>query len=180
MAILLALIYHPNLTIPIEANTMSIPSYKTILYATDMGKHMRPVFRHAISLAEKYQAHIIMLHVAEPLGATGMATLELYMPEQMDNFRKDDLKSILSTMKKRLEAFNIEELGKDSDLVSSVAVVSGHPAEEIAKFAIAKNVDLIVVGTHTNEGFSSFFLGSTARKLIHVCDRPVLVVPWKK
>ena len=159
---------------------MSIPTYKTILYATDMGKHMRPVFRHAISLAEKYQAHIIMLHVAEPLGTTGMAALELYMPDQMDSFRKDDLKILLSTMKKRLEAFNAEELGEESELVSSVAVVSGHPAEEIAKFAVAKDVDMIVVGTHTNDSLSSLFLGSTARKLIHVCDRPVLVVPWKK
>ena len=159
---------------------MSVPSYKTILYATDMGKHMRPVFLHATSLAQKYEANIIMLHVAEPMGTTGMAALELYMPDQMDNFRKDDLKSILASMKKRLEAFNIEELGEDSKLVSNIAVVSGHPAEEIAKFAAAKAVDMIVVGTHTNDSIGSFFLGSTARKLIHLSDRPVLVVPGEK
>lgn len=159
---------------------MSIPNYKTLLYATDMGEHMRPVFRHAISLAQKYDAKIIMMHVAEPLGHTGMAALELYMPDKMADFHKDELKNILGTMKKRLEAFYMEELGEDAHLVSDVAVLSGQPAEEIAKYAAAKDVDMIVVGTHTSEGFGSLFLGSTARKLIHVCDRPVLVVPWKK
>ena len=156
---------------------MSIPSYKTLLYATDLGQHMRPVFRHAISLAQHYQANIIMLHVAEPLGSTGEAVLELYMPGQTAKFHDEEMKSILAAMKKRLEAFHVEELGDDSTLVSSVAVVSGHPAEEIARFAEVKNVDLIVVGTHTGNKFSSAFLGSTARKLIHISERPVLVVP---
>ena len=158
---------------------MNIPEYKTILYATDMGQHMRPVFRHAISLAQHYQANIIMMHVAEPLGSTGMAVLELYMPEKMGSFHKDDMKSILRDMKKRLHAFYLEELGDDSELVGRVAAVSGHPAEEIAKYAADKNADLIVIGTHTGDKFDSVFLGSTARKLIHICDRPVLVVPVK-
>ncbi len=159
---------------------MSIPIYKTLLYATDMGQHMRPAFRHAISLAQHYQAKIIMMHVAEPLGSTGMAVLELYMPEKIDSIHKDDMKSILAELKKRLHAFYLEELGDDSELVASVAAVSGHPAEEIAKYAAAKDVDLIVVGTHTGDNFGSVFLGSTARKLIHLSDRPVLVVPVNK
>jgi nucleotide-binding universal stress UspA family protein len=159
---------------------MSIPTFKTLLYATDLGKHMRPAFRHAIGLAQQYQAKIIMLHVAEPLGNTGRAVLELYMPNKVANFEQNEMKEILSKMKKRLEDFNLEELGKDSKLVSNVVVVSGHPAEEIQKYAASKDVDLIVVGTHTGDGFGSGFLGSTARKLINISDRPVLVVPVKK
>ncbi|MCP4981041.1 MAG: universal stress protein [Gammaproteobacteria bacterium] len=158
---------------------MSIPKYKTILYATDMGQHMRPVFRHAISLARHYQAGIIMMHVAEPLGSTGMAVLELYMPDKIDSIHKDDMKSILSEMKKGLHAFYQEELGNDSGLVTSVAAVSGHPAEEIAQYATTKDADLIVIGTHTGDKLGSVFLGSTARKLIHISDLPVLVVPVK-
>ena len=159
---------------------MSIPAYKTILYATDMGKHMRPVFRHAISLAQHYEAKLIMLHVAEPLGDTGMAALELYMPEKVDSFQDDELKDILATMKQRLVNFYHDELGDKAGIVSKVAVVSGHPAEEIEKYAKKKEADLIVIGTHTKGGLASVFLGSTARKLIHVSDRPVMVVPWVK
>ena len=159
---------------------MSIPVYKTLLYATDMGQYMRPVFLHAISLAQQYQANIIMMHVAEPLGSTGMAVLELYMPGKVASMQREDMKDILGDMKKRLEEFYLEELGEDSELVANVAVVSGHPAEEIVKYAAAKNADLIVVGTHTGDKIDSVFLGSTARKLIHISDLPVLVVPVNK
>jgi hypothetical protein len=112
---------------------MNIPEYKTILYATDMGQHMRPVFRHAISLAQHYQANIIMMHVAEPLGSTGMAVLELYMPEKMGSFHKDDMKSILSDMKKRLHAFYLEELGDDSELVGRGGAGGGPPPPQETK-----------------------------------------------
>ncbi|PLX60706.1 universal stress protein [Sedimenticola selenatireducens] len=159
---------------------MKIPTFKTILYATDLSKKMRPAFRHAISLAQQYQAKIIMLHVAEPIGNTGMAVLELYVPDMSDDFEQEELRGILNQMEKRLEDFYTEELGKDSDLVSDVAVVTGRPAEEIKKYAATHDVDLIVMGTHTSSSFGSSLLGSTARKLINISDRPVLVVPVGK
>ena len=163
-----------------EIETMSIPTLKTILYATDLGKNMRPAFRHAIGLAQQYQAKITMLHVAEPIGNTGMAVLELYVPNIDDDFENEELKTILKKMEQRLEDFHTEELGEESDLVTDVTVVTGRPAEEIHKFAATHDVDLIVVGTHTNPSIGAALLGSTARKLINISDRPVLVVPVKK
>jgi nucleotide-binding universal stress UspA family protein len=159
---------------------MSIPTFKTILYATDLGKNMRPAFRHAISIAQHYQARIIMLHVAEPIGSTGMAVLELYVPDMSDDFEKEELRGILKRMEQRLEDFYTEELGADSGLVADVAVVTGRPAEKIIKYAAAHDVDLIVMGTHTSPSLSGSLLGSTARKLINISDRPVLVVPVGK
>ncbi|MCW8975742.1 MAG: universal stress protein, partial [Sedimenticola sp.] len=111
------------------------------------------------------------------IGNTGMAVLELYVPDMSDDFEHEELREILTKMEKRLEDFYIEELGEDSDLVSDVTVVTGRPAEEIKKYATAKDVDLIVMGTHTNPSFGAALLGSTARKLINISDRPVLVVP---
>ncbi|MCW8891665.1 MAG: universal stress protein, partial [Sedimenticola sp.] len=121
-----------------------------------------------------------MLHVAEPIGNTGMAVLELYVPDMSDDFENEELRTILNKMEQRLEEFYREELGEDSDLVSDVTVVTGRPAEEIKKFATAHNVDLIVMGTHTNPSLGAALLGSTARKLINISDRPVLVVPVTK
>lgn len=158
---------------------MSIPTFKTILYATDLGEKMRPAFRHAISIAQQYQAKIFMLHVAEPLGSTGMAVLDLYAPDKVD-FENIELREILDQMEARLEEFCAEELGEDSHLISKVAAVTGQTAEEIDKYAKAKDVDLIVMGTHTSDSLGSALLGSTARKLIHISDRPVLVVPVNK
>ncbi len=57
-----------------------IPKYKTLLYASDLGSHTRPVFRHATGLARQYQARIVMLHVVEPIGLTGEAVINTYLP----------------------------------------------------------------------------------------------------
>jgi hypothetical protein len=37
-----------------------IKPFKTILYATNLGTHMRPVFRQAINLARIHKSKIIM------------------------------------------------------------------------------------------------------------------------
>ncbi len=162
---------------------MSIPKFNTIVYATDLGDKMRPVFRHAIGLAQHYQAKIIMLHVVEPLSATGLAVLDTYLPKQAAKVSEEGgLKKVLKRMKKRLEQFCIDEVegyqkGKEASLVSDIVVVSGHSAEEINKVAEEYGADLIVVGTHTDSSFGHGLLGSTARKLTHTATRPLLVIP---
>lgn len=161
---------------------MHIPKYKTILYATDQGDMMRPVFRHALSLGRQYQASIIMLHVVEPLGTTGEWVLNAYLPEKerSEGGEKKMLKKALKEMKRRLEAFyedELEEDDKQARRVSDILVVSGQPAEQILRQAKKHGADLIVVGTHTDGGLGSGLLGSTARKLTHQADRPILVVP---
>jgi len=159
---------------------MSIPKYKTILYATDMGEHMRPVFRHAISIARQYGAKIIMIHVVEPLGPTGEWVLRTYMPKSADSFTKESLDKMLKKMKERVEKFYRDELSeqdKKVGLVAKILAVSGDCADQINNHAESLNVDLIVMGTHTDDGFGHGLLGSTARKLTHISKRPVLVVP---
>lgn len=161
---------------------MSIPKYKTILYATDLSENMRPVFRHAVGLAQEYKAKVIMLHVAEPIGATGQMFLETYLPKEAAKLTEEGgLKKLLKVMKKRLEAFAEEEIGdRKASRVSDIVVVSGNAAEEIQKHAAEYAADLIVMGTHTKSGITHGLLGSTARQLIHASDRPVLVIPVNK
>ncbi len=161
---------------------MGIPSYKKILYATDLGKNMRPVFRHAIGLAKKYDAHITMLHVVEPLGAAAQWALEAYLPKSTDLELSEEgnLKKVLAGMRERLEKFYEEEMEGDEDkdkIVSDIIVASGNTAEEIQEHAEKLEADLIVIGTHTTSGMGHGFIGSVARRVIHVTDRPTLVVP---
>lgn len=154
---------------------MSIPTYKSILYASDLGDNMRPVFRHAIGLARQYNAKITMLHVVRPLGATGKALMEAYLPQRENDFEHTALKKILAVMKNRLENFCREEFGEVvgvEELVSDIVVVTGNPAEEIKEQALVRDVDMIVIGAHTD-----FSIGSTARKLSQMTDRPLLIVP---
>lgn len=159
----------------------TLPDYKTILYASDLGEHTRGVFRHAMSLARRYEGRIIMLHVVEPMGAAGRAVIDTYLPpERVMEIERDGMQRVLQTMKAKVEQAYAEELGESptrSPLVSEVIVRSGRPAETIVRTAQEKRADLIVMGGCTHSIFGENLLGSTARHVIHHARLPVLVVP---
>jgi nucleotide-binding universal stress UspA family protein len=157
------------------------PEIKTILYATDMGDHMRPVFLYAVEMARKFEAKVIMLHVTEPLSSGVLLAIDVYMPDtSAKDLIEDGMKKSLKVMKQRLENFCEDELNnnpEDRALISKVKVVSGRSAETITHQAEQLKVDLIVVGTHTDPSIGAHLLGSTARKVTQHSRIPVLVVP---
>jgi nucleotide-binding universal stress UspA family protein len=57
------------------------------------------------------------------------------------------------------------------------AVVEGKPVDVLLETAREKKAVAIVVGSHGEGAVSAAFLGSTALKLLHHSDIPVLVVP---
>lgn len=159
----------------------ALPEYKIILYATDLGRHTRPVFRSALSIARKYEAEIIMLHVVEPMSSAMQAVVDTYLPKgEAEKVYKDGMKSVLVEMKQRLEKFCKEELGSpklQSGRVKEMLVVSGSPSEEIIRTAEKHLADLIVMGKSSRSMHGSDVAGSATRRVSRHSDIPVLVVP---
>ena len=60
-------------------------------------------------------------------------------------------------------------------LAGEIAVVHGVPFQEILDTAKARQVDLIVMGTHGRTGLSHVLLGSVAEKVVRLAPCPVLV-----
>jgi nucleotide-binding universal stress UspA family protein len=58
-----------------------------------------------------------------------------------------------------------------------VEMVAKRGAEALADVAEARDARAIVVGSHGETPLRGFILGSTPNKLLHIADRPVLVVP---
>jgi nucleotide-binding universal stress UspA family protein len=52
----------------------------------------------------------------------------------------------------------------------------GYAARSIADDAIEHNADVIVMGSRGRSDLTGFILGSTAHKVLHLTDRPVLIV----
>ena len=52
----------------------------------------------------------------------------------------------------------------------------GYAAREIVDDAIEHDADLIVMGSRGRSDLVGFMLGSTAHKVIHLTDRPVLII----
>jgi nucleotide-binding universal stress UspA family protein len=152
--------------------------FKHILYATDLGKHTRPVFRQAVRLAQRFNANIVMLHVVEPLGRTGSSILSVYLPDKdIDQVEHEGMRKLVEQMKQRLERFCEEELQEsnlDSLHVSDIVVTSGPVDEQILKQAEKHQADLIVLGScYQRQGLH----GAATHRLTHHSKVPVLIVP---
>ena len=158
-----------------------LPEFKTILYATDLGEQTRPVFRTAISLAQHYEADIIMMHVVEPMSSAAQAIVETYLTDvDAKKIYQDNMRSVLQTMKSRLETFCDEEVqsrNRQDIRVKEMLVVSGRPSEEIIRTAQKQEADLIVMGKSTRRIFGTDIVGSTARRVPRYATIPVLIVP---
>ncbi len=158
-----------------------VPKISTILYATDLGEHTRPVFRQAITQANIHKATIVMVHVVEPLSETARAVISAYMPEAaIEEMQKDGMKGIIETMKTRIRKFHDEEFrGHDADTipVTKMVVVAGKPSEQILTVADEYKADMIVMGQSTKKILGSSVMGSTARRVARLTKVPVLIIP---
>jgi len=157
-----------------------LPTIETILYATDLEAGSPYVFRYALSLAQKYDARIAILHVVEPLSPFAQSLVEQYISheksEQMHQQTRDQLKKEIEA---RLEQFCRDELAGDPegrDRVCSIDVLEGLPSQLIVKQADKLQADLVVMGTHRHTAVGEALLGSTAHKVVHHTTRPTLLV----
>jgi len=157
-----------------------LPKIETILYATDLEAGASLVFRYALSLAQKYDAKIAILHVIEPLTPFGQSLVEQYLSHQESETLHQEARATLTReLEKRLEQFCQEELADDPqgrNRVKSIDVIEAQPALAICDQAEALNVDLIVMGAHRHSAVGDALLGSTAHKVVHRTDRPTLLV----
>lgn len=154
---------------------------KTIVYATDLGEHTRPVMRFAVAQAKKFGATIVMVHVVEPINYAARAVIEMYMSEEKTReLQKDGMQDVLKVMKKRLKKFCKEELGEkklNSTMVGEMVVVSGKPSEEILRVAAEHDADLIIMGKSNKQVLGSMVMGSVARRVSRHATIPVVMVP---
>jgi len=157
-----------------------LPKIETILYATDLEAGAPHVFRYAISLAQKYDARIAILHVIEPLSTFAQSLVEQYVSHQKsEQMHQDARNQLKQELEKRLEQVCKDELANDPEgrkRVTSIDVIEGQPALAIIQQADKLNADLVVMGTHRHTAVGEALLGTTAHKVIHRIDQPTLLV----
>jgi len=62
-----------------------IPKIENILYTTGLGGGTPYVFRYALSLAQKFDAKIHIIHGHEPLSSSAQSMADLYMVQETAN-----------------------------------------------------------------------------------------------
>ena len=175
---------------------MNLPDIqiKKILYATDLSQNAYHAFAYAVSLASRYGAELSMLHVIEDIPdfdnkVVGYISQQGW--EEIKQRHEDEARSSL-TGKLMQNRGPIEDLlGQLSNdargnlpeqafKTGEILVKRGNPVEQILKQVNAKDFDLIVMGTHGHGVFADAMMGSTSRRVLRRCLKPVLVVRLPK
>ena len=140
--------------------------YKTILVPVENRETDDTILRHIRPLAKLTNASLMLVHVADGWAARNFEQLKLQESEEM---RQD--REYLAGLERQLRAEGFE--------VSSVLAM-GEPATEIIKLARTEPVELIAMSTHGHRFISDLLYGSTADKVRHEVDIPVLLLKVQK
>ena len=158
-----------------------IPEYKKILYATDLSINSAHAFKHAISLARRYNAKITLLHILPEVDASTMNYVATVMGEEkLAGLELEHKAEIKDEIRLRLHKFAKEELidhPEDVERIADIEVHYGNPVAHILQHADGLEVDMIVLGSHGKGALKYAFLGSVAEKVLRKSHRPMLVVP---
>ena len=65
---------------------------------------------------------------------------------------------------------------RDSGIPCEVAVVQGHPRDQIAAVASEIHAGRVIAGTHGRRHLKKFFLGSVAHEILRSCEMPVCTI----
>lgn len=159
---------------------MKIPSIRKILYTTDLSENARYAFSYAVSLAQQYNARITVLHVLEELSPTALWMVGDIIGEKRWSALKNEKEdSVIEALQSRLQSF-CEEVAADVPdcpfVVEKTMVEAGHPVDRIIELAKSGSFDVIVMGSRGLGVLGDVMLGSTSRRVLRRCAKPVLVV----
>ena len=136
--------------------------YKKILIPLENSKADEAILHHIKPLAKMMGASLLLMHVADGWVARNYERLNLAESEEIKTDR-----AYLAGVAQSLEAEGFE--------VSHVLAM-GEPSDEIIKFARKHHIDLIAMSTHGHRFISDLLYGSTADKVRHLVDVPVLLL----
>ena len=137
--------------------------YDRILVAVDHSEMSDRAVRAARDLAVLSKGEVWVLHLRErEMGAkTGVL--------RIDETTEDANAQVAASVEVLAEA-GVKAHGEIRN------TIFGYAAREIINDAIEVDADVIVMGSRGRGDLAGLLLGSTAHKVIHLSDRPVLVV----
>ncbi|MFC1804104.1 universal stress protein [Thermoproteota archaeon] len=151
--------------------------YKKILVAFDGSEPSRNALNHAVSIAVQLKAEINILSVVprvsmpvfpdEGYGASSITMTQDFI-EYQEKMRALYAKSLKEAEEEITEAF--------PDLKVSYKLLEGRPSSTIVDEAEKDSADLIVIGSRGLGSITGWILGSTSRRVVESCTKPVLVV----
>jgi len=136
--------------------------YEKVLVAIDHSATSDRVLAAVKELADLSKGEVWVLHVREREVIPRLGLV----PTEEATEAEDKVKAAVSA----LAEAGITAHAEEAD------VVFGQAAREIVDMAKQHDVGIIVMGSRGRSDLAGLVLGSTAHKVIHLTDRPVLVI----
>ncbi|XGI83830.1 universal stress protein [Halorutilales archaeon Cl-col2-1] len=138
--------------------------YDKILVPTDGTETAHTAVEHALSVAERHDAEVVPIYVADVNGGIPVETGE----------RHDIIEEFES--KGREATRDVVEEAEEKGVEARPVVRTGVAHEEILDYAAGNDVNLIAMGTSAKSGRERFILGSTTERVVRRSDVPVMTV----
>jgi nucleotide-binding universal stress UspA family protein len=138
-----------------------------ILFPCDLTDNSSKVLPYALSMAEKFNSQIYLLHVVQDLQKWGNvfiphSSTQVYQKEAMQGAEKAMNKACQQDLK---GCPNFKRV-----------IVSGDPASKILETIVSEDIDLVVMGTHGRKGLEHAIFGSVVENVVKRSPVPVLIV----
>ena len=136
---------------------------ETILLATDASSASSAATLHAIDLAARLEAQLIVLTVM----STAVRDRDPREVRANPVGRRDE---------RTVAVQQVVERARAEGARATSLIWDGEPGEAIVEAADAERADLIVVGSHERSAVGRFFLGSVSDYVVRHAKAPVMVV----
>jgi nucleotide-binding universal stress UspA family protein len=141
--------------------------FKTILFPTDFSESSDHAFQYAYSLAERFGARLVIVHVInEPVDLRGF-----YVPHISFDKLEEEIEEGARKMMEKFCRSHLRDYGN-----YETCILPGIPYDEIIKKGAEVGADLIVMATHGRTGLDHMLFGSTAEKVVRKSPIPVMTV----
>ena len=150
---------------------------KKILISLDYHPTSEIVAKEGKKIADQMNAEVHLIHVIGDIHFYNVNYPALFGYE----FNSPGLQPFNSINQavKRAEDF-LEKAANEVGEEVNTTVTQGDAANSILAYAKEKNIDLIVMGTHSRSIFEKVFIGSVASKLLEKTKIPVYMIPINK
>ena len=136
--------------------------YRKILVALENSRTDEAILSHIEPLARLMQSELVLVHVADGWVARNLDQLNL---ADSDEMRED--RAYLDRVRDRFAGNGIQ---------AQTVLLTGEPADGIVRLARETGADLIAMSTHGHRFLGDLIYGSTADRVRHTVQIPVLLV----
>jgi nucleotide-binding universal stress UspA family protein len=151
--------------------------FKKVLVALDGSEPSENALCYAIDVSLKYGAELRMLAVVPRVTIPvfpdeGFGAAPITAAKDMVQYQERMKTVYQNVLSEALERVKIAH----PELKTSAILREGRPSSTIVEEAESDNADLIIIGSRGIGGITGWILGSTSRRVVDSCTKPILVI----